>query len=217
MPESSNKRLGMLLDLSACIGCNACVVACKQENDVPVTKFNTWIESWDAGTYPNVLRANLPKLCNHCADPLCENACPTGATYVTDEGVVLIDDEKCTGCKTCIEACPYASVRWYDEDTKLVRKCTYCYHRTSQGMLPMCTTVCPTHARMFGDLNDPESDIAKRLAQVEAEGVDPALTIDTSTRYVGVSEMTSLPVSSGICHGGNVVVLLEDVPQGAVS
>lgn len=77
----------------------------------------------------------------------------------------------------------------------------------------MCTTVCPTHARVFGDLNDPESDISKRLAEIEAEGVDPALQVDTSTKYVGVSEMLALPVASGICHGGNVVVLLEDVTR----
>ena len=121
--STSTKRFGMLIDLSLCIGCNACAVACKQENGVPLTKFNTWVESWDVGTGEQARRANQPKLCNHCADAPCVKVCPTGASYRTEDGVVLVDSEKCIGCKYCMAACPYQA-RWVDDDTGEVGKCT---------------------------------------------------------------------------------------------
>ena len=119
--STSTKRFGMLIDLSLCIGCNACAVACKQENGVPLTKFNTWVESWDVGTGEQARRANQPKLCNHCADAPCVKVCPTGASYRTEDGVVLVDAEKCIGCKYCMAACPYQA-RWVDDDTGEVGK-----------------------------------------------------------------------------------------------
>lgn len=104
----NEKKLGMLIDLSLCIGCNACTVACKRENDVPLGAFNTWIESFDVERPDGrIARANVPKQCNHCADAPCVKVCPTGASYVADDGTVQIDAEKCIGCKYCLAACPY--------------------------------------------------------------------------------------------------------------
>ncbi len=196
-------RLGMLIDLSTCVGCNACAVACKMENDTPHNCFSTWVDSWDAGAYPEVYRANLPKLCNHCDNPACQTVCPTGATFTTDEGVVLVDPERCIGCKYCMAACQY-QVRWQDPDTGTVSKCTFCYHRTSKGMQPKCVSTCITKSRLFGDLNDPNSDISQRLAEVEAEKLLPEIHGGVAVYYVGLSQTLGAPEASAVCQGGNI-------------
>ncbi|MBC2888215.1 4Fe-4S dicluster domain-containing protein [Gordonibacter massiliensis (ex Traore et al. 2017)] len=204
----TEKRLGMLIDLSLCIGCNACAVACKQENGVPLTKFNTWVESWDVNTGEQTRRANQPKLCNHCADAPCVKVCPTGASFRTEEGVVLVDEEKCIGCKYCMAACPFQA-RWVNDDTGEVGKCTFCYHRSSHGLLPACVSTCVTRARYFGDLNDPKSDIAKKVAEVGGEALYADLGLDPAVLYVGLSQVEGMPVTSAIHRGGNVVKPLE--------
>lgn len=200
----SEKKLGMLIDLSLCIGCNACAVACKQENGVPLTKFNTWVESWDVDKAGEIRRANMPKLCNHCADAPCVKVCPTGASYQTEDGVVLVDAEKCIGCKYCMTACPYQA-RWVDEESGEVDKCTFCYHRSSNGLLPACVSTCVTRARYFGDLNDPNSDISKKIAEVGSEALHADLGLNPSVTYVGLSEVEGMSVVSAIHRGGNVV------------
>lgn len=200
----SEQRLGMLIDLSLCVGCNACAVACKQENEVPVTKFNTWVESWDVDDAGTIRRANVPKLCNHCADAPCVKVCPTGASYRSEDGVVLVDEEKCIGCKYCMAACPFQA-RWVSDETGEVGKCTFCHHRSSNGLLPACVATCITRARYFGDLNDPNSDIAKKLAEVGGEALHADLGLDSSVFYVGLSETEGMPVVSAVHRGGNVV------------
>lgn len=205
---SNEQRFGMLIDLSTCIGCNACTVACKQENEVPLTKFNVWVDSWDAGTEGDVRRANVPKQCNHCESAPCVKVCPTGASYRTEEGTVMVDPERCIGCKYCMAACPY-QVRWVNEETGEVGKCTFCHHRTVEGLLPACVSTCVTQARIFGDLNDPESDISRRLAAEEHEVFMPELGLEPSLFYVGLSKTLSMPVTSAIHRGGNVVKHFE--------
>lgn len=200
----TEKRLGMLIDLSLCIGCNACAVACKQENGVPLTKFNTWVESWDVNTGEQTRRANQPKLCNHCADAPCVKVCPTGASYRADDGTVQIDQDKCIGCKYCMAACPY-QVR-YQLESGEVQKCTFCHHRTSVGLLPACVSTCVGYARTFGDLNDPESDISKRLAgALGGEVLYEDLGLHPALRYIGLKETEAMPVASAIHRGGNVM------------
>ena len=100
----SEKKLGMLIDLSLCVGCNACAVACKQENEVPTGCFNTWIESFDVETDGQIKRANIPKLCNHCEDAPCVKVCPTQASHRTEDGMIVVDPERCIGCKYCMAA-----------------------------------------------------------------------------------------------------------------
>ena len=101
----------------------------------------------------------VPKLCNHCENPACVQVCPVGATYKTPDGVVLIDEKYCIGCRYCVQACPYGA-RFFNEETQTTDKCTWCYHRITKGLKPACVDVCPVQARIFGDLNDPASDIS---------------------------------------------------------
>lgn len=204
--SEQEKRYGMLIDLALCVGCNACSVACKQENGVPLGAFNTWVESWDVEKDGQVSRANLPKQCNHCVDAPCVKVCPAEATYRTEDGVVLVDEEKCIGCGACVNACPFEA-RWLDAGK--AGKCTFCYHRTSHGLLPACVGTCITRARYFGDMNDPESDISKKIAELGAESMGDAYGIDLSVRYVGLSEVQALPVASAVHRGGNVIKRYE--------
>lgn len=198
-------KYGMLIDLSLCIGCNACAIACKQENDVDPENSNTWVESWDVERPDGrIARANVPKQCNHCDNPACVSVCPTGASYKAEDGTVQIDKSKCIGCKYCMAACPYGA-RYVDLEEGDVRKCTYCSHRTKYGLMPACASVCVTKARLFGDLNDPDSDISKRIAEVgkvdhlmEDTGMEPTLC------YIGLSETEAMPVVSAVHKGGNV-------------
>ncbi len=204
----SEKRLGMLIDLSLCIGCNACAVACKEENDVPTGCFNVWVESWDADRGDGYMcRVNLPKQCNHCTDPACVAACPTGATFVDEaDGTVQVNAEECIGCQACVAACPYGA-RYLDEETSTVRKCTFCQHRSSNGLLPACVNTCVTKARVFGDLNDPDSDIAKRIAEAgDAVSVLlPETEMGPNVYYIGLDEALAAPRHSAVHKGGNVL------------
>ncbi|WP_101722585.1 4Fe-4S dicluster domain-containing protein [Eggerthella timonensis] len=205
----SEQRLGMAIDLALCIGCNACAVACKMENGVGLGHFNTWVESWDVDRDGDVRRASVPKLCNHCANPACVSVCPTGASYVDADGSVQIDTDKCIGCKYCMAACAYG-VRYLVEETGDVHKCTFCHHRSANGLLPACVGTCVTRARVFGDLNDPESDVSKLLA--EAGGGEALLAdmgMEPSVRYVGLEETMALKRVSAVHKGGNVLVPYE--------
>ncbi len=201
-------RYGMLIDLARCVGCNACAVACKMEHETPAGCYNTWVDAWDVGTYPNVLRANLPQQCNHCADAPCQSVCPTGATFTTDEGVVLVDAESCIGCKLCMDACPYGA-RWFDEANAVVGKCTFCYERAVNGLQPRCVNTCITKARLFGDLNDPDSDISRRLAEIEPERLHAELGGEVAVFYVGLSATQEAPVASETMRGGNILASQE--------
>ena len=205
----SEQRLGMAIDLALCIGCNACAVACKMENGVGLGHFNTWVESWDVDRDGDVRRASVPKLCNHCANPACVSVCPTGASYVDADGSVQVDTGKCIGCKYCMAACPYG-VRYLVEETGDVHKCTFCHHRSSNGLLPACVGTCVTKARVFGDLNDPDSDVSKLLA--EAGGGEVLLAdmgMEPSVRYVDLEETMALKRVSAVHKGGNVLTPYE--------
>ncbi len=198
------KKMAMVIDLARCVGCNSCVLSCKIEHNAPTDKFNTWIESWDCGEYPQVKRANLPKLCNHCDNPSCVTVCPTGASHKTYDGIVLVDEQRCIGCKYCMAACPF-SVRWAN-DEGTVSKCTFCVDRARNGLLPACVSNCPSHARMFGDLNDPNSEVSRALENANGEVLMPELGMGGNVYYIGLSRMQSQPVTSGIWHGGKTVV-----------
>lgn len=160
----TNPRYGMLIDLRRCIGCHACSVACKSEFDVPLGSTRSWVEYVEKGTYPNVRRSFLPRLCNHCTHPPCVDVCPVGATWKREEdGIVVVDPEICIGCGYCVLACPY-DARFMNPVTKSADKCDFCLHRVSRGLVPSCVNTCMAEARIFGDLNDPESEISKKVA-----------------------------------------------------
>ena len=158
-------RMGMIIDLDLCIGCDSCTIACKQENNIPIGDFWSKVNQiGPTGVFPELEQYFLPVLCQHCDDAHCVNVCPTGASYQREDVVVLIDHDKCIGCKYCVMACPYG-VRYYNEDQGVIEKCTLCAHRLEVGQVPACVETCVASARIFGDLDDPNSEISKKLAQ----------------------------------------------------
>lgn len=162
---SENIQYAMLIDTRRCIGCHACTVSCKSENNVPLGSYRCWVEYTEKGQFPNVDRSFLPRLCNHCSEPACVSVCPTGATYKRKEdGIVVIDEDMCIGCKYCIQACPY-DARFINPNTGSADKCDFCLHRVSQGVAPACVNTCQGRARIFGDINDTSSEISKILAK----------------------------------------------------
>lgn len=194
--SAASHHWGMVIDLRRCIGCQACVVACKSENNVPPGNYRTWVEVVELGTMvrdpsgsivtedgrftPTVKRWALPRLCNHCDNPPCVIVCPVQATFKRGDGPVLVDYTKCIGCGICIQACPY-DARYFHSVQETADKCTFCVQRLDRGLLPACVTSCVGRARVFGDLNDPQSAASQLLAQyptitlLPEEGTDPQI------------------------------------------
>ncbi len=198
----------MGIDIHKCIGCARCAEACKRENDVPTepTYFRTWVERYiidaDGETsvdspnggidgYPDIdpdihiLRTFfVPKLCNHCANPPCVQVCPVGATFRTPDGVVLVDEKYCVGCRYCIQACPYGA-RFLHPVKKVADKCTFCYHRLSRGLLPACVEICPTQARIFGEIGQRSSPLRRFLRFNDVTVLKPSLNTKPKVYYAG--------------------------------
>lgn len=157
----SRKRYAMAMDTKKCVGCNACVIACKNENKVPLEHFRDWVEQELSGDYPHLFMEIRSRRCNHCSDAPCVKVCPTGASFISAGGIVLVDKDKCIGCKACIAACPYGARYVHPEGH--VDKCTFCGHRVEKGLDPACVEICPTSSLTFGDMNDPDSGISTLL------------------------------------------------------
>jgi len=163
----TGKRYAMAVDTRTCVGCAACVIACKTENNVARGHARDWIVTETEGTFPDLRMTIRSERCNHCEDAPCVTACPTGASYYGPGGIVLVNPAKCAGCKACIAACPYGA-RFVDPDSGTVDKCTFCVHRIENGVpTTACQAVCPTASITFGDLNDPDSEISQVLATRE--------------------------------------------------
>lgn len=154
-------RYAMTVDERLCVTCNACVIACKNENDVPEGAARCWTVQVERGTFPLLSLEARSERCNHCENAPCVSACPTGASHYEDGGIVVVDPNKCVGCKACIVACPY-EVRYMHPEGH-VDKCTFCIHRVREGKDPACVSVCPTKALTFGDLDDPRSEVHQQL------------------------------------------------------
>jgi len=159
----AKKRYAMLIDLRRCMGCHSCSVACKAENDVPLSKFRSWVKVIEKGKYPHMKRSFLPVLCNNCEKPICNQNCPVRATYVRDDGIVMVNQHRCIGCMYCMASCPY-DVRYINPLKNIVQKCFFCHHRVDAGLVPACVETCPGRARIFGDINDPSSEISRVMA-----------------------------------------------------
>lgn len=185
-------KYGMYIDIDKCVACNACTIACKSENNVAEGIFwNRVVAMGPYGEYPNVKMNFLPIPCQHCDNPPCVTMCPVKATYKREDGVVIQNDKKCIGCKYCMTACPYGvrsfnktepyveagkGVEAWDKVPEfvnnevkvrprhVVEKCTFCVHRLDKGnKTPACVEACPTKCRVFGDLDDPNSEIYKAV------------------------------------------------------
>ena len=171
-------RYGLAVDLKKCVGCKACVVGCKAENEVPESVFRLTTHEIEKGSFPHVETEFRHDQCRHCENAPCISVCPTKASYKDEKGFVRIDFAKCIGCKACMVACPY-DARFINPEGGYADKCTYCIHRVNEGKDPACVNTCPTGARIFGDLDDPNSDIRGELRgnQVavpqEEAGTDP--------------------------------------------
>jgi dimethyl sulfoxide reductase iron-sulfur subunit len=179
-------RYVMVIDSNRCVGCQACTIACKQKNGTPPNVFFTRVLISETGTFPDTRITYKPILCMQCENPACEKVCPTGATQKLENGVVIIDAEKCIGCRYCMAACPY-NARFFNyghakeyfpekgatpfevvhqsEHTKgVVEKCNFCLDRVEVGDLPLCVQTCPGKARYFGNIDDPSSEVARLIA-----------------------------------------------------
>ena len=155
----SDKRYAMTMDVKRCVGCNACVLACKAENDLDENGFRDWIVTETRGLFPHLHQEIRSERCNHCDDAPCVDCCPTGASHVNEGGIVLVDHDMCTGCKACMASCPYDARYIHAEG--YADKCTFCLHREKKGQQPACVSICPTRALIFGDLADADSEISQ--------------------------------------------------------
>ncbi len=199
----------MVIDIAKCIGCRRCLDACQRENQVPpdLELNRTWLERYeitgDGGLQVEFIsRTDLnpesgedtalkgffvPKLCNQCANPPCVSVCPVNATFRTLDGVILVDKDRCIGCKYCIVACPYGA-RYLHPETKVVDKCTFCYHRITQGLPPACVQACPTKARTSGNLKNPDDPVRQRLLEEALQVLKPSLGTKPRVYYQGLRE-----------------------------
>ncbi|MFY9342971.1 MAG: 4Fe-4S dicluster domain-containing protein [Planctomycetota bacterium] len=158
-------QYGFVLDQRRCIGCHACTVACKSENEVPLGDFRTWVKYTEVGAFPAVRRHFAVLRCNQCTAAPCVTICPVTALHKRPDGIVDLDKDVCIGCKACMQACPYDAL-YLNEDTGGAEKCHFCAHRVEQGLKPACEVVCPEVAIVSGDLHDPNSPAARLLAEV---------------------------------------------------
>jgi Fe-S-cluster-containing dehydrogenase component len=154
----------MAIDSKRCLHCDACVVACKAENEVATGPSRNWVRERERGHYPAIGVHIEPGQCMQCDNPPCVGVCPTGASYVDAGGSVLIHVDDCIGCRYCMTACPY-DARYFDEASGTVDKCTFCAHRVADGLEPACALTCPAKVRTFGDLDDPASVVSRLVAQ----------------------------------------------------
>ena len=178
---------GFVIDNRKCIGCHACTVACKSEHDVPIGVNRTHVKYIEKGEYPDVTREFSVHRCNHCEDSPCTTICPTTALFTREDGIVDFDDERCIGCKSCMQACPYDAL-YIDPNKGTAAKCNYCAHRIEHSYEPSCVIVCPTEAIISGDLDDSNSSISGYLRDHETTVRKPESGAKPNVFYVETSE-----------------------------
>jgi Fe-S-cluster-containing dehydrogenase component len=198
-------QLALVIDLNVCVGCSACVTSCKEWNTSgkagpmtdlmpygaePTGTFFNRVQTFEVGTYPNVQTVHFPKSCLHCEEPPCVPVCPTGASYKREsDGIVLVDYDKCIGCKYCSWACPYGA-REFDEKQRVMKKCTLCVDRIYDQTLPeserqpACVMACPAHARFFGDVHDPDSEVSQIIREQGGYQLQPEWGTRPANHYL---------------------------------
>ncbi len=189
------KRAGMVIDLRRCIGCHACSVACKTENEVPLGHFRNrvrYLEQPDVETL-----SFLPLLCMHCQDAPCLKACPTQAPTRLSDGRVVINQDKCCGMKACISACPYGAI-YIDDTSGRADKCDLCTHRTSLDLKPACVASCPTQTLRYGDLGDPEDPVAKYAKEHNAKPFKEDADTHPSILYIQQEKWMEKAAATGV-------------------
>ncbi len=185
-------RYGFVIDQRKCIGCHACTVACKEENQVPLGVFRTWVKYIERGQFPHTRRYFSVLRCNHCDNAPCVTICPTTALYRRADGIVDFDGERCIGCKSCLQACPYDAL-YIDPTTGTAAKCNYCAHRVEVGLEPACVIVCPVQAIVAGDLDDPGSRIAQLVSTEPLQMRKPEQGTRPKVFYLGADAAALTP------------------------
>ena len=188
-------KYGFVIDNRKCIGCHACTTACKSEHEVPVGVFRTWVKQVEKGTFPNTRRLFSVLRCNHCTDAPCVEICPVEALYIRKDGIVDFDKDRCIGCKSCMQACPYDAL-YIDPDTHTAAKCNYCAHRVDVGLEPACVVVCPEHAIISGDMDDPGSEISELLARHQTTVRKPEKGTAPNLFYIDGDEFSLSPTAA---------------------
>lgn len=197
-------RWAMALDLERCIGCHACSVACKVENDIELGVFRTKVYYYDHGVFPALKRSFLPTLCMHCEDAPCVQACPTDSIKRADNGIVGINVNSCNSAGKCIEACPYGAIH-IDPVYKVADKCDFCSHRLDAGLQPACVEACPAEVFKFGDLTDPNSDIVRFRQKhgTQLQGLKEQHGTKPQVQYRGVGTAVPAEIVQKIPEGKN--------------
>ena len=185
-------QYGFVIDHDNCIGCHACTVACKSENDVPVGNFRTSVKYVEEGTYPAIKRHFLVQRCNHCTDAPCVTICPVNALEKRADGIVDVDRDACIGCRACMQACPYDAI-YLNEEKGAVEKCHFCAHRVEQNLEPACVVVCPTNAIITGDLDDPGSKVSLLVRNNPTQVRRPEQGTSPNVHYKGAADIALQP------------------------
>jgi Fe-S-cluster-containing dehydrogenase component len=208
LPDTSKpgqKKLGLVIDLDTCVGCQACAVSCKEWNtqgySAPLTDLDAYgdeplgvwlnrVHGYESGEGASARTVHFPRSCLHCETPACVTVCPTGASYKrAEDGIVLVNPDTCIGCKLCSWACPYGA-REYDYDQGVMKKCTLCVdriyndHLEPEDRVPACVRACPTGARHFGDLGDSKSDVSKLVAERGGYDLLPEMGYKPVNKYL---------------------------------
>ncbi len=185
-------KYGFIIDNRKCIGCHACTTACKSEHDVAVGVNRTYVKQVEKGEFPNTRRVFSVMRCNHCTDAPCVEICPVEALYTREDGIVDFDNNRCIGCKSCMQACPYDAL-YIDPDTNTAAKCNYCAHRIEVGREPACVTVCPEHAIIAGDMENPNTEISQLLARQAVKVRKPEKGTNPNLFYIDGDEASLSP------------------------
>ncbi len=180
-------KYGFIIDNRKCIGCHACTTACKSEHDVAIGVNRTYVKQVEKGEFPNTRRIFSVMRCNHCTDAPCVEICPVEALYTREDGIVDFDNNRCIGCKSCMQACPYDAL-YIDPYTNTAAKCNYCAHRVEVGREPACVTVCPEHAIIAGDMDNPHTEISQLLARQQVKVRKPEKGTKPNLFYIDGDE-----------------------------
>jgi Fe-S-cluster-containing dehydrogenase component len=229
LPETTGRRLGLVIDLDTCVGCHACAVNCKEWNasghSAPLTDSNAYhadpsgvwfnrVHTYEAGEGEASRTVHFPRSCLHCETPACVTVCPTGASYKrVEDGIVLVNAETCIGCQLCAWACPYGA-REFDADDGVMKKCTLCIDRIynenlpEQERVPACVSTCPASARHFGDLGDPTSAVSQLVAERGGFDLMPEMGYRPTNKYLPPRKAASRKVVAPAAEtgGGNALL-----------
>lgn len=206
-PGSESKtRWAMVVDLDKCTGCKVCEKVCRDENNVPYYGNERYDAYWmrvadirKEHVVEDVKELHVPLMCQHCEDPPCVHVCVTKASFVREDGIVLVDEHKCIGCRYCVIACPYRARsiifknnnKWTNHDVpkmmiNVATKCSFCVHRVDEGKDPACVEKCPHNALIFGNLKDPDSEVARIVAKGKVQVLRPNLEVGPGVFYNGL-------------------------------